>query len=167
MKHMKKVLAALLVSVMALAMLCGTAFAIAEPETEKTPAKRQEILTLVNSIREKNELPALVETPEADAQASKMAALYFSTDDDDAYDEQWMAILSVKVHDYESAGDCYSVQVEGKNKKLYWDIEDWNDMDFLAYPAWALLQSKDTVEVGIAFEKNGGAVIMPYMKPAE
>lgn len=163
MKFGKKLLAVLLVGVLAVAMLCGTVGAVAAPETKETPAKRQEILNLINAARKENDLPALVETAEADAQAARMAALYFSTDDEDAYDAQWLAILNVEVNGRVCAGDCYTIRMKTATTPLHWDLADWNSMELLPYPAWALLQSKDTVEVGIAFEEEGGAVILPYM----
>lgn len=158
MKRMNKFLAALLAGVMALTVLCVGAGATAAPATAQTPVKRQEVLDIINAERQKNGLAAVIETAEADAQADRMAALYFSTDDDEAYDKQWAEILATEVGGKTSAGDCYSYALQGGG----WDVSTWNDMELLPAPAFALLNSADVTMVGIAFPKEGGAVILPY-----
>ncbi|MFR9065784.1 MAG: hypothetical protein ACLVJH_01535 [Faecalibacterium prausnitzii] len=67
----------------------------------------------------------VAETADTDAQADRMAALYFSTDDGDAYDAQWLAILDTEVEGKVSIGDCYSYKLQNGG----WDITDWNNME--------------------------------------
>ena len=131
MKLTKKFLSALLVCAAAVTMLCAAAGATAAPVTADTPAQ---------------------------AQADRMAALYFSTDDGDAYDAQWMAILDTEVEGKVSIGDCYSYKLQNGG----WDITDWNNMDLLPTPAFKLLKSADVTMVGISFTNEGGVVLLPY-----
>ena len=131
MKLTKKFLSALLVCAAAVTMLCAAASATAAPVTAETPAQKQ---------------------------AVRMAALYFSTDDGDAYDAQWLAILDTKVEGKVSIGDCYSYKLENGG----WDITDWNNMDLLPTPAFQLLNSADVTMVGISFTNEGGVVLLPY-----
>ena len=60
-------------------------------------AQKQAVLDTINAVRQQNGLAPVAETADADAQADRMAALYFSTDDGDAYDAQWLAILDTEV----------------------------------------------------------------------
>ena len=89
---------------------------------------------------------------------SGVTALYFSTDDGDAYDAQWLAILDTKVEGKVSIGDCYSYKLQNGG----WDITDWNNMDLLPTPAFQLLNSADVTMVGISFTNEGGVVLLPY-----
>ena len=101
---------------------------------------------------------AALSCADADAQADRMAALYFSTDDGDAYDAQWLAILDTEVEGKVSVGDCYSYKLQNGG----WDITDWNNMDLLPTPAFKLLKSADVTMVGISFTNEGGVVLLPY-----
>ena len=137
MKLTKKFLSALLVCAAAVTMLCAAASATAAPVTAETPAQKQAVLDTINAVRQQNGLAPVAETADTDAQADRMAALYFSTDDGDAYDAQWLAILDTKVEGKVSIGDCYSYKLENGG----WDITDWNNMDLLPTPAFKLLKS--------------------------
>ena len=108
MKLTKKFLSALLVCAAAVTMLCAAASATAAPVTAETPAQKQAVLDTINAVRQQNGLAPVAETADTDAQADRMAALYFSTDDGDAYDAQWLAILDTEVEGKVSIGDCYS-----------------------------------------------------------
>ena len=112
MKLTKKFLSALLVCAAAVTMLCAAASATAAPVTAETPAQKQAVLDTINAVRQQNGLAPVAETADTDAQADRMAALYFSTDDGDAYDAQWLAILDTKVEGKVSIGDCYSYKLE-------------------------------------------------------
>ena len=109
-------------------------------------------------MRQQNGLAPVAETADTDAQADRMAALYFSTDDGDAYDAQWLAILDTEVEGKVSIGDCYSYKLQNGG----WDITDWNNMDLLPTPAFKLLKSADVTMVGISFTNEGGVVLLPY-----
>ena len=137
MKLTKKFLSALLVCAAAVTMLCAAAGATAAPVTAETPAQKQAVLDTINAVRQQNGLAPVAETADADAQADRMAALYFSTDDGDAYDAQWLAILDTEVEGKVSIGDCYSYKLQNGG----WDITDWNNMDLLPTPAFKLLKS--------------------------
>ena len=137
MKLTKKFLSALLVCAAAVTMLCAAAGATAAPVTAETPAQKQAVLDTINAVRQQNGLAPVAETADTDAQADRMAALYFSTDDGDAYDAQWLAILDTKVEGKVSIGDCYSYKLQNGG----WDITDWNNMDLLPTPAFKLLKS--------------------------
>ena len=137
MKLTKKFLSALLVCAAAVTMLCAAAGATAAPVTADTPAQKQAVLDTINAVRQQNGLAPVAETADTDAQADRMAALYFSTDDGDAYDAQWMAILDTEVEGKVSIGDCYSYKLQNGG----WDITDWNNMDLLPTPAFKLLKS--------------------------
>ena len=137
MKLTKKFLSALLVCAAAVTMLCAAASATAAPVTAETPAQKQAVLDTINAVRQQNGLAPVAETADTDAQADRMAALYFSTDDGDAYDAQWLAILDTKVEGKVSIGDCYSYKLQNGG----WDITDWNNMDLLPTPAFKLLKS--------------------------
>ena len=137
MKLTKKFLSALLVCAAAVTMLCAAASATAAPVTAETPAQKQAVLDTINAVRQQNGLAPVAETADADAQADRMAALYFSTDDGDAYDAQWLAILDTEVEGKVSIGDCYSYKLQNGG----WDITDWNNMDLLPTPAFKLLKS--------------------------
>ena len=97
MKLTKKFLSALLVCAAAVTLLCAAAGATAAPVTAETPAQKQAVLDTINAVRQQNGLAPVAETADTDAQADRMAALYFSTDDGDAYDAQWLAILDTEV----------------------------------------------------------------------
>ena len=155
MKLTKKFLSALLVCAAAVTMLCAAAGATAAPVT---PAQKQAVLDTINAVRQQNGLAPVAETADTDAQADRMAALYFSTDDGDAYDAQWMAILDTEVEGKVSIGDCYSYKLQNGG----WDITDWNNMDLLPTPAFKLLKSADVTMVGISFTNEGGVVLLPY-----
>ena len=146
MKLTKKFLSALLVCAAAVTLLCAAAGATAAPVTAETPAQKQAVLDTINAVRQQN------------AQADRMAALYFSTDDGDAYDAQWLAILDTEVEGKVSIGDCYSYKLQNGG----WDITDWNSMDLLPTPAFKLLKSADVTMVGISFTNEGGVVLLPY-----
>ena len=137
MKLTKKFLSALLVCAAAVTLLCAAASATAAPVTAETPAQKQAVLDTINAVRQQNGLAPVAETADTDAQADRMAALYFSTDDGDAYDAQWLAILDTKVEGKVSIGDCYSYKLQNGG----WDITDWNNMDLLPTPAFKLLKS--------------------------
>ena len=137
MKLTKKFLSALLVCAAAVTLLCAAASATAAPVTAETPAQKQAVLDTINAVRQQNGLAPVAETADADAQADRMAALYFSTDDGDAYDAQWLAILDTEVEGKVSIGDCYSYKLQNGG----WDITDWNNMDLLPTPAFKLLKS--------------------------
>ena len=137
MKLTKKFLSALLVCAAAVTLLCAAAGATAAPVTAETPAQKQAVLDTINAVRQQNGLAPVAETADADAQADRMAALYFSTDDGDAYDAQWLAILDTEVEGKVSIGDCYSYKLQNGG----WDITDWNSMDLLPTPAFKLLKS--------------------------
>ena len=137
MKLTKKFLSALLVCAAAVTMLCAAAGATAAPVTADTPAQKQAVLDTINAVRQQNGLAPVAETADTDAQADRMAALYFSTDDGDAYDAQWLAILDTEVEGKVSIGDCYSYKLQNGG----WDITDWNNMDLLPTPAFKLLKS--------------------------
>ena len=137
MKLTKKFLSALLVCAAAVTLLCAAAGATAAPVTAETPAQKQAVLDTINAVRQQNGLAPVAETADADAQADRMAALYFSTDDGDAYDAQWLAILDTEVEGKVSIGDCYSYKLQNGG----WDITDWNNMDLLPTPAFKLLKS--------------------------
>ena len=149
---------ALLVCAAAVTMLCAAAGATAAPVTAETPAQKQAVLDTINAVRQQNGLAPVAETADADAQADRMAALYFSTDDGDAYDAQWLAILDTEVEGKVSIGDCYSYKLQNGG----WDITDWNNMDLLPTPAFKLLKSADVTMVGISFTNEGGVVLLPY-----
>ena len=127
MKLTKKFLSALLVCAAAVTLLCAAASATAAPVTAETPAQKQAVLDTINAVRQQNGLAPVAETADTDAQADRMAALYFSTDDGDAYDAQWLAILDTEVEGKVSIGDCYSYKLQNGG----WDITDWNNMDLL------------------------------------
>ena len=112
MKLTKKFLSALLVCAAAVTLLCAAAGATAAPVTAETPAQKQAVLDTINAVRQQNGLAPVAETADADAQADRMAALYFSTDDGDAYDAQWLAILDTEVEGKVSIGDCYSYKLQ-------------------------------------------------------
>ena len=116
------------------------------------------MLDTINAVRQQNGLAPVAETADTDAQADRMAALYFSTDDGDAYDAQWLAILDTEVEGKVSIGDCYSYKLQNGG----WDITDWNNMDLLPTPAFQLLKSADVTMVGISFTNEGGVVLLPY-----
>ena len=137
MKLTKKFLSALLVCAAAVTLLCAAAGATAAPVTAETPAQKQAVLDTINAVRQQNGLAPVAETADTDAQADRMAALYFSTDDGDAYDAQWLAILDTEVEGKVSIGDCYSYKLQNGG----WDITDWNNMDLLPTPAFKLLKS--------------------------
>ena len=137
MKLTKKFLSALLVCAAAVTLLCAAVGATAAPVTAETPAQKQAVLDTINAVRQQNGLAPVAETADTDAQADRMAALYFSTDDGDAYDAQWLAILDTKVEGKVSIGDCYSYKLQNGG----WDITDWNNMDLLPTPAFKLLKS--------------------------
>ena len=137
MKLTKKFLSALLVCAAAVTMLCAAAGATAAPVTAETPAQKQAVLDTINAVRQQNGLAPVAETADTDAQDDRMAALYFSTDDGDAYDAQWLAILDTEVEGKVSIGDCYSYKLQNGG----WDITDWNNMDLLPTPAFKLLKS--------------------------
>lgn len=158
MKLTKKFLSALLVCAAAVTLLCAAAGATAAPVTADTPAQKQAVLDTINAVRQQNGLAPVAETADADAQADRMAALYFSTDDGDAYDAQWLAILDTEVEGKVSIGDCYSYKLQNGG----WDITDWNNMDLLPTPAFKLLKSADVTMVGISFTNEGGVVLLPY-----
>ena len=139
MKLTKKFLSALLVCAAAVTLLCAAAGATAAPVTAETPAQKRAVLDTINAVRQQNGLAPVAETADADAQADRMAALYFSTDDGDAYDAQWLAILDTEVEGKVSIGDCYSYKLQNGG----WDITDWNNMDLLPTPAFKLLKSAD------------------------
>ena len=84
MKLTKKFLSALLVCAAAVTLLCAAAGATAAPVTAETPAQKQAVLDTINAVRQQNGLAPVAETADTDAQADRMAALYFSTDDGDA-----------------------------------------------------------------------------------
>ena len=157
MKLTKKFLSALLVCAAAVTLLCAAASATAAPVTAETPAQKQAVLD-TNAVRQQNGLAPVAETADTDAQADRMAALYFSTDDGDAYDAQWLAILDTEVEGKVSIGDCYSYKLQNGG----WDITDWNNMDLLPTPAFKLLKSADVTMVGISFTNEGGVVLLPY-----
>lgn len=158
MKLTKKFLSALLVCAAAVTLLCAAASATAAPVTAETPAQKQAVLDTINAVRQQNGLAPVAETADTDAQADRMAALYFSTDDGDAYDAQWLAILDTEVEGKVSIGDCYSYKLQDGG----WDITDWNNMDLLPTPAFQLLKSADVTMVGISFTNEGGVVLLPY-----
>ena len=158
MKLTKKFLSALLVGAAAVTRLCAAAGATAAPVTAETPAQKQAVLDTINAVRQQNGLAPVAETADTDAQADRMAALYFSTDDGDAYDAQWLAILDTEVEGKVSIGDCYSYKLQNGG----WDITDWNNMDLLPTPAFKLLKSADVTMVGISFTNEGGVVLLPY-----
>ena len=137
MKLTKKFLSALLVCAAAVTLLCAAVGATAAPVTAETPAQKQAVLDTINAVRQQNGLAPVAETADTDAQADRMAALYFSTDDGDAYDAQWLAILDTEVEGKVSIGDCYSYKLQNGG----WDITDWNNMDLLPTPAFKLLKS--------------------------
>ena len=152
MKLTKKFLSALLVCAAAVTLLCAAAGATAAPVTAETPAQKQAVLDTINAVRQQNGLAPVAEP------ADRMAALYFSTDDGDAYDAQWLAILDTEVEGKVSIGDCYSYKLQNGG----WDITDWNSMDLLPTPAFKLLKSADVTMVGISFTNEGGVVLLPY-----
>ena len=145
MKLTKKFLSALLVCAAAVTLLCAAASATAAPVTAETPAQKQAVLDTINAVRQQNGLAPVAETADADAQADRMAALYFSTDD-------------TEVEGKVSIGDCYSYKLQNGG----WDITDWNNMDLLPTPAFKLLKSADVTMVDISFTNEGGVVLLPY-----